>query len=43
MKHNQLLGLFALCLFAKANAPATVRYVDVNSVGPFFYRVGVQP
>ena len=34
MKRNQLRGLLALCLFATANAPATVRYVNVNSASP---------
>src|SRR6266850_3967477 len=34
MKHNQLRSLLTLCLFATANAPATVRYVDLNSASP---------
>src|SRR5882762_1284502 len=34
MKHKQLRGLFALCLLATANAPAAVRYVNVNSANP---------
>ena len=34
MKHNTLPSLLALCLLATANAPATVRYVDVNSATP---------
>jgi hypothetical protein len=34
MKPNQLRGLLALCLLATANAPAAVRYVDLNSATP---------
>jgi len=34
MKRNHLRGLLALCLFATANAPAAVLYVDLNSATP---------
>ena len=42
MKHNQLRGLLALCLFATANAPATVLYVDANSADQQPCRAGGQ-
>lgn len=34
MKPHQLRNLIVLCLLATANAPAAVRYVDVNSASP---------
>lgn len=34
MKRHECGCFFALCLFAGANAPAGVRYVDVNSANP---------